>query len=74
MPETTRPEPADATRPGPRHRSRPGLGAATRGRVLFGGDYNPEQWPDEVWHEDIRLMQEAGCQLRHPRRLLLGQA
>lgn len=60
MPETTRPEPADATRPGPRHRSRPGLGAATRGRVLFGGDYNPEQWPDEVWHEDIRLMQEAG--------------
>lgn len=25
----------------------------------FGGDYNPEQWPEEVWDEDIRLMQKA---------------
>ncbi|MFJ3717831.1 beta-galactosidase [Streptomyces sp. NPDC090057] len=39
---------------------RPGLAAATRGRVLFGGDYNPEQWPEEVWHEDVRLMKDAG--------------
>ncbi|MFF5567008.1 beta-galactosidase [Streptomyces sp. NPDC012623] len=36
------------------------LNDATRGRVLFGGDYNPEQWPQEVWSEDIRLMKEAG--------------
>ena len=27
---------------------------------LFGGDYNPEQWTEDVWQEDIRLMQEAG--------------
>lgn len=27
---------------------------------LYGGDYNPEQWPEEVWHEDVRLMREAG--------------
>ena len=28
-------------------------------RVLYGGDYNPEQWPADVWREDIRLMQRA---------------
>ncbi|MEU1127335.1 beta-galactosidase [Streptomyces sp. NPDC005899] len=38
----------------------PSLHDATRGRVLFGGDYNPEQWPEEVWAEDVRLMGEAG--------------
>ncbi len=38
----------------------PGLTDATRGRILFGGDYNPEQWPEEVWQEDVRLMKEAG--------------
>ena len=31
--------------------------------VLYGGDYNPEQWPEEVWKEDVRLMQEAGVNL-----------
>ncbi|MFF1441572.1 beta-galactosidase [Streptomyces sp. NPDC058295] len=39
---------------------RPGLADATRGRILFGGDYNPEQWPEETWHEDVRLMRDAG--------------
>ncbi|MFJ9903816.1 beta-galactosidase [Streptomyces sp. NPDC101152] len=38
----------------------PGLADATRGRILFGGDYNPEQWPEETWHEDVRLMKDAG--------------
>ncbi|MEV7083627.1 beta-galactosidase [Streptomyces sp. NPDC093516] len=38
----------------------PGLSDATRGRLLFGGDYNPEQWPEETWHEDVRLMKAAG--------------
>ncbi|GAB3398553.1 beta-galactosidase [Humibacter soli] len=28
--------------------------------LLFGGDYNPEQWPEEVWRDDIRLMKQAG--------------
>jgi len=28
--------------------------------LWHGGDYNPEQWPREVWQEDFRLMQEAG--------------
>ncbi|KNC17745.1 beta-galactosidase [Arthrobacter sp. RIT-PI-e] len=26
----------------------------------YGADYNPEQWPREVWDEDVRLMREAG--------------
>jgi len=34
-----------------------------RGRVAYGGDYNPEQWPEEVWEEDIRLMTEAGVSM-----------
>ncbi|MGW6013167.1 beta-galactosidase [Streptomyces sp. NPDC055210] len=41
-------------------RRRVGLADSVRGRVLFGGDYNPEQWPEEVWREDVRLMREAG--------------
>jgi beta-galactosidase len=28
--------------------------------VLYGADYNPDQWPEEVWDEDVRLMREAG--------------
>ncbi len=32
-------------------------------RLLYGGDYNPEQWPREVWREDARLMREAGVNL-----------
>ncbi|HYG75293.1 MAG TPA: beta-galactosidase [Planctomycetota bacterium] len=31
--------------------------------VFFGGDYNPEQWPESVWLEDMRLMREAGVNL-----------
>jgi beta-galactosidase len=28
--------------------------------IWHGGDYNPEQWPSEIWQDDFRLMQEAG--------------
>ena len=28
-------------------------------KILFGGDYNPEQWPEEVWAQDMRLLKEA---------------
>jgi beta-galactosidase len=28
--------------------------------LAFGGDYNPEQWPEEVWAEDMELMRRAG--------------
>lgn len=33
------------------------------GRLHFGGDYNPDQWPREVWPEDRRLMREARVSL-----------
>ncbi|RNE56782.1 beta-galactosidase [Cryobacterium tepidiphilum] len=26
----------------------------------YGGDYNPEQWPEAVWPDDIQRMREAG--------------
>ncbi|MEU1340809.1 beta-galactosidase [Streptomyces sp. NPDC005827] len=31
--------------------------------IAYGGDYNPEQWPEEVWEEDVRLMREAGVNM-----------
>jgi len=31
--------------------------------IWYGGDYNPEQWPEEVWDEDVRLMQQGGITL-----------
>ena len=32
-------------------------------RIAFGGDYNPEQWPEAVWREDVELMRQAGVNL-----------
>ncbi|GLW33164.1 beta-galactosidase [Actinoplanes regularis] len=29
-------------------------------RLEFGADYNPEQWPREVWAADVRAMRAAG--------------
>ena len=28
-------------------------------RILYGADYNPEQWPESVWVDDLRLMKLA---------------
>ncbi len=28
-------------------------------KILYGGDYNPEQWPEEIWEEDMRLFHLA---------------
>jgi beta-galactosidase len=28
---------------------------------IHGGDYNPDQWNEEVWAEDMRLMKLANC-------------
>ncbi|MEY9940651.1 beta-galactosidase [Streptacidiphilus sp. MAP5-3] len=33
------------------------------GGIAYGGDYNPEQWPEEVWAEDVALMRQAGVNL-----------
>lgn len=39
----------------------PGGGASPR--LAFGADYNPEQWPPEVWREDVRAMKAAGVNI-----------
>jgi beta-galactosidase len=39
------------------------VGLRLPGGLAFGGDYNPEQWPESVWAEDVRLMQDAGVNL-----------
>ncbi|WP_435206491.1 beta-galactosidase [Micromonospora sp. bgisy143] len=31
--------------------------------IYFGGDYNPEQWPEQTWSEDVELMRRAGVNL-----------
>ena len=28
--------------------------------IAFGGDYNPDQWFEETWDDDVRLMKKAG--------------
>ena len=32
-------------------------------KLIYGGDYNPEQWPESVWPEDVCLMRAAGVNL-----------
>jgi len=32
-------------------------------KIIFGGDYFPEQWPREIWKEDIRLMKKANVNM-----------
>ncbi|GGK90510.1 beta-galactosidase [Salinibacterium xinjiangense] len=34
-----------------------------RGGILFGCDYNPEQWPESVWNDDVALMVQAGIDI-----------
>ena len=29
-------------------------------RILYGGDYNPNQWPRDVWDQDMQLFKQAG--------------
>ena len=28
--------------------------------IAFGGDYNPDQWSEETWDDDVRLMKKSG--------------
>ena len=32
-------------------------------KIVYGGDYNPEQWPEDIWREDMRLFKEAGIDI-----------
>lgn len=31
--------------------------------LCHGGDDDPEQWPEDVWAQDVTLMREAGVNL-----------
>ncbi|GCF10561.1 beta-galactosidase [Dictyobacter arantiisoli] len=33
------------------------------GHILYGGDYNPEQWSEDIWQEDMRLMKLANVNM-----------
>jgi len=32
-------------------------------KIWYGGDYNPEQWPKQIWNEDMKLFHEAGINI-----------
>jgi len=32
-------------------------------QMYYGGDYNPDQWPESVWADDMRLMRMAGVNM-----------
>lgn len=32
-------------------------------KVLYGGDYNPEQWTEDIWEDDMRMFALAGIDI-----------
>lgn len=32
-------------------------------KILYGGDYNPEQWTEDIWKEDMELFEKAGIDI-----------
>ena len=32
-------------------------------KILYGGDYNPEQWTEDIWNEDMKLFEKAGVDI-----------
>lgn len=32
-------------------------------KMVYGGDYNPEQWSEDVWEEDMRMFKLAGIDI-----------
>ena len=48
---------------GPHGGTRPDVAWPALDGIGFGGDYNPEQWPEEVWRDDVELMARAGVNL-----------
>ncbi len=49
-----------AERPTSRWLRRPAQAPA---RMAYGADYNPEQWPREIWDDDVRAMRAAGVNI-----------
>ena len=46
-----------------RHTIRAAAEGWQNGEIVLGCDYNPEQWPESVWADDMALMREAGVGL-----------
>ena len=43
-------------------------------RILYGGDYNPNQWPKDIWQGDMRIFKDAHINtaaVTMPARILL---
>ncbi len=32
-------------------------------KFLYGGDYNPDQWPKNIWQEDVRMFRSANINI-----------
>lgn len=32
-------------------------------KILYGGDYNPEQWTEDIWEKDMELLKKAGVDI-----------
>lgn len=32
-------------------------------QIFYGGDYNPDQWTEDIWNEDMRLFKIAGVNI-----------
>jgi beta-galactosidase len=63
-PDTANP---DTTHSNPGRDPSPARGRSVRwprvDGIAYGGDYNPDQWPEATWAEDAALMQEAGVSM-----------
>lgn len=32
-------------------------------KIVYGGDYNPEQWSEEIWKEDMKMFKLANIDI-----------
>ena len=39
------------------------IGSKKLHKMVYGGDYNPEQWDEAIWNEDMRLFKLAGVDI-----------
>lgn len=39
------------------------IGSSKVNKIVYGGDYNPEQWSEDIWEEDMRMFQLAGIDI-----------
>ena len=42
-------------------------------RILYGGDYNPNQWPKDIWQGDMRIFKDAHIKYRDNQCIFMGK-